>query len=194
MTELNEPLEPLEGYPDELPPPRQPGDVDLVSLLCTADDLANDLSELKIRVQLRDPKAPLFSRERDGENTEREVDRLLEKAVYLQRTARAALLGRCVLGAGSDEDCSTEGASLQLNVRDATTRRDIVEDGTYGCVAHTIEVARRVMADPASHKIFLGFASDDEAAVISRALRLGPDDTEQFVSSGLTLRPEHRVL
>lgn len=193
MTELNEPLGPPEGYPEELPPPRRPDDVNLVSLLSMSDDLADGLSALKIWVQLCDPKASLFSRERAWENTESEVDRLLEKAVYLQRHARAALLGRCVLGAGSDMDCSIEGASLQLNVRDATTRRDIVEDGTNGCVAHTVEAARRAMADPASHKILLAFASDDEGTLVSRALRLKPDDSEQFLSRGLTLRPEHRV-
>ncbi|WP_217231235.1 hypothetical protein [Streptomyces anulatus] len=193
MTELNEPLEPLEGYPDELPPPRRNGEVNLVSLLSIADALANDLSAMKIRVQLHDPKAPLFSQERARENTERELDRLLEKAVYLQRHARAALLGRCILGAGSDTGCSTEGANLQLNIRNATTRRDIVEDGTTGCVAHTVEAARRAMSDPASHKILLAFASDDEGTAVSRALRLGPDDTEQFLTSGLTLRPEHRA-
>ncbi|MDP9616347.1 hypothetical protein JOF35_008685 [Streptomyces demainii] len=67
------------------------------------------------------------------------------------------MLGRCVLGADSKEDCSTEGADLQLNVWDDTTRRDIVEDGTTGCVAHTVEAARRAMADPASRKILLAF-------------------------------------
>ncbi|MCZ9340138.1 hypothetical protein NGM37_20465, partial [Streptomyces sp. TRM76130] len=30
LTDLHEPLEPLESYPDELPPPRQRGDVNLV--------------------------------------------------------------------------------------------------------------------------------------------------------------------
>jgi hypothetical protein len=98
-----------------------------------------------------------------------------------------------VLGADSKEDCSTEGARLQLNVWDDTTRRDIVEDGTTGCVAHTVEAARRSMADPASRKILLAFVHDDEGAAVSRALGLGPDDTEQFLHRGLTLRPEHRA-
>ncbi|MER6373308.1 hypothetical protein ABT255_34125 [Streptomyces mirabilis] len=36
MTDLHEPLD---SYPDELPPPRQHGDVNLVGLLSVADDL-----------------------------------------------------------------------------------------------------------------------------------------------------------
>jgi hypothetical protein len=116
-------------------------------LLSIADDLAASLSALKIRVQPYDPKTSLVSPEKARENLEKEIDRLLDKAVYFQRHAHAALLGRCVLGADSNQDCSTEGARLQLNVWDDTTRRDIVEDGTTGCVAHTIEAARRAMAD-----------------------------------------------
>ncbi|MEU9671768.1 hypothetical protein AB0E25_40940 [Streptomyces bobili] len=193
MTDLHQPLEPLESYPDELPPPRRRGDVNLVGLLSVADDLARSLAALKIRVQPHDPKTSLVSPEMARENTEKEVDRLLGTAVYLQRHAHAALLGRCVLGADSKEDCSTEGANLQLNVWDDTTRRDIVEDGTTGCVAHTVEAARRTMADPASRKILLAFARDDEGIAVSRALGLGPDDTAQFFNRGLTLRPEHRV-
>ncbi|MEV6408656.1 hypothetical protein AB0M58_37920 [Streptomyces bobili] len=193
MTDLHEPLEPLESYPDELPPPRRRGDVNLVGLLSVADDLARSLAALKIRVQPHDPKTSLVSPEMARENTEKEVDRLLGTAVYLQRHAHAAMLGRCVLGADSKEDCSTEGANLQLNVWDDTTRRDIVEDGTTGCVAHTVEAARRTMADPASRKILLAFARDDEGIAVSRALGLGPDDTAQFFNRGLTLRPEHRV-
>ncbi|MFB6514092.1 hypothetical protein ACFCW4_33110 [Streptomyces virginiae] len=193
MTDLHEPLEPLDTYPDELPPPRQRGDVNLVGLLSMADDLARGLVALKIRVRPHDPKTSLVSPEKARENTEKEVERLLDTAVNLQRHAHAALLGRCVLGADSKEDCSTEGANLQLNVWDDTTRRDVVEDGTTGCVAHTIEAARRTMADHASRKIVLAFVRDDEGAAVARALRLGPDDAEQFLSRGLTLRPEHRV-
>ncbi|WP_331726517.1 hypothetical protein OG592_44000 (plasmid) [Streptomyces avidinii] len=193
MTDLHEPLEPLDTHPDELPPPRQRGDVNLVGLLSMADDLARGLAALKIRVQAHDPKTSLVSPEKARENTEKEVERLLDTAVYLQRHAHAALLGRCVLGADSKEDCSTEGANLQLNVWDDTTRRDIVEDGTTGCVAHTIEAARRTMADPASRKIVLAFVRDDEGTAVARALGLGPDDAEQFLSRGLTLRPQHRV-
>ncbi|MET9663048.1 hypothetical protein [Streptomyces sp. NPDC006510] len=163
--------------------------MNLVSLLSVADDLARGLSALKIRVQPHDPKTSLVSHEKARENTEKEVDRLLGKAVYLQRHADAALLGRCVLGADSKEDRSTEGAHLQLNVWDDSTRRDIVEDGTTGCVAHTVEAARRTMADPASRKVLLGFVHDDEGAVISRALGLGPDDTSQFLPRGLTCAP-----
>jgi hypothetical protein len=103
------------------------------------------------------------------------------------------MLGRCVLGADSKEDCSTEGARVQLNVWDENTRRDIVEDGTTGCVAHTVEAARRTMADPASRRILLAFNRDDEGAAVSRALGLGPAGTEQLLHHGLTLRPEHRV-
>ncbi|MEV8037831.1 hypothetical protein [Streptomyces sp. NPDC086182] len=121
------------------------------------------------------------------------VDGLLEKSVYLQRHAHAAMLGRCVLGADSKEDCSTEGANLQPNVWDDTTRREIVEDGTTGCVTHTVEAARRTMANPASRKILLAFAHDDEGSAVSRALGLRADDTEQFLYRGLALRPEHRV-
>ncbi|MEU8489317.1 hypothetical protein [Streptomyces sp. NPDC048641] len=194
MTDLHEPLEPLENYPEKLPPPRQPRDVNLVGLLSIADDLARSLSALKIRVQPHNPKTSLVSPEKARENTEKEVDRLLGTAVYLQRHAHAAMLGRCVLGADSKEDCSTEGANLQLNVwGDDSRRRDIVEDGTTGCVTHTVEAARRTMADPASRKIFLAFDRDDEGTAVSRALGLGPDDTAQFLERGLTLRPEHRV-
>ncbi|MGW2584874.1 hypothetical protein ACWCYZ_26715 [Streptomyces virginiae] len=146
-----------------------------------------------IGVRPHDPKTSLVSPQKARENTEKEVERLLDTAVYLQRHAHAALLGRCVLGADSKEDCSTEGANLQLNVWDDTTRRDIVEDGTTGCVAHTVEAARRTMADPASRKIVLAFVRDSEGTAVARALRLGPHDAEQFLRRGLTLRPEHRV-
>ncbi|WP_328965534.1 hypothetical protein [Streptomyces virginiae] len=112
MTDLHEPLEPLDTYPDELPPPRRRGDVNLVGLLSMADDLARSLAALKIRVQPHDPKTSLVGPEKARENTEKEVERLLDTAVYLQRHAHAALLGRCVLGADSKEDCSTEGANL----------------------------------------------------------------------------------
>ncbi|MFB7576480.1 hypothetical protein [Streptomyces sp. NPDC056165] len=193
MTDPHEPLEPLDNYPDELPPPRQHGDVNVVGLLSVADDLARSLSALRIRVRPYAPKTAVVSPEKAQENLEKEVDRLLGKAVYLQRHAHAAMLGRCVLGADSKEDCSTEGARLQLNVWDDTTRRDIVEDGTTGCVAHIVEAARRTMADPASRKILLAFSHDDEGAAVPRALGLGPADTEQFLHRGLTLRPEHRV-
>ncbi|MFE9024373.1 hypothetical protein ACFYNL_38310 [Streptomyces sp. NPDC007808] len=148
MTDLHEPLEPLDSCPDELPPPRQRGDVNLVGLLSVADDLARSLSALKIRVQPYDPKTSLVSPEKAQENIAKEVDRLLGTAVYLQRHAHAAMLGRCVLGADSKEDCSTEGANLQLNVWDGITRRNIVEDGTTGCVAHTVEAARRITGRP----------------------------------------------
>lgn len=168
-----------------------------MGLLSVADDLARSLSALKIRVQPCNPKTAIVSPEKTRENLEKEVDRLLEKAIYFQRQAHAAMLGRCVLGADSEEDCSTEGARLQLNVWDDTTRRDTVEDGTTGCVAHTVEAARRTMADPGSREILLTFAQDDEGMAVSRALGLGlglgPDDTDQFPHRGLTLRPEHRV-
>lgn len=193
MTDLHEPLEPLESYPDELPPPRQRGDVNLVGLLSFADDLAHNLRALKIRVEPRDQENPWVSPEQAQKNTEEEVDRLLATAVYFQRHAHAALLGRCVLGADSKEDCSIEGANLQLNIRDDKTRRDIVEDGTTGCVAHTVEAARRAMAEPASRKILLAFIRDEEGAAVARALGLGPDDTAQFLDRGLVLRPEHRL-
>ncbi|MFJ2574727.1 hypothetical protein ACIOYT_30485 [Streptomyces halstedii] len=167
--------------------------MNLVGLLSIADDLARSLSALKIRVQPHDPKTSLVSPEKARENTEKEVDRLLGTAVHFQRHAHAAMLGRCVLGADSKEDCSIEGANLQLNVWDDTTRRDIVEDGTTGCVDHTVEAARRTMADPASRKILLAFVRDDEGTAVARALGLGPDDTAQFLDRGLRLRPEHRV-
>ncbi|MFF0088272.1 hypothetical protein ACFYR1_53215 [Streptomyces canus] len=167
--------------------------MNLVGLVSVADDLARSLAALKIRVRPHDPKTSLVSSKRARENTEKEVDRLLGKAVYLQRHAHAAMLGRCVLGADSKEDCSTEGANLQLNVWNDKTRRDIVEEGTTGCVTHTVEAARRTMAAPASRKILLVFAREDEGTAVSRTLGLGPDDTEQFLYRGLTLRPEHRV-
>ncbi|MYY04732.1 MULTISPECIES: hypothetical protein [unclassified Streptomyces] len=193
MTDLHERLEPLENYPDELPPPRQHGDVNMVSLLSMVDGLAEDMSNLLVRARCSDPAIAIMPREMVQKNLEKYTAEALEKVVYLQRRAHAALLGRCVLGAGSKEDCSTEGANLQLNVWDDTTRRDIVEDGTTGCVAHTIEAARRTMADSASRKILLAFVSDAEGLAVCRALGLGPDDAEQFLYSGLVLRPEHRV-
>jgi hypothetical protein len=192
LTGLYEPLDPLDSYPDELPPPRQRGDVNLVGLLSIADDLASSLAALKIRAQPHDPKTSLAGAEKARENLEREVDRILDKAVYFQRHAHAALLGRCVLGADSKKGCSSEGAHLQLNVWDATTRRSIVEDGTTGCVTHTVEAARRTMADPDSRKILLAFAHGDEGTTVSHALGLGPDETDQFLHHGLTLRAEHR--
>lgn len=164
-----------------------------MGLLSVADDLARSLAALKIRVQPHDPKTSLVSPEKARENTEKEVDRLLGTAVYLQRHAHAAMLGRCVLGADSKDDCSTEGANLQLNVWDDKTRRDIIEDGTTGCVAHTVEAARRTMSDPATRKILTAFVRDDEGAAVACALGLGPDDTAQFFDRGLTLRPEHRA-
>ncbi|MBT2511809.1 hypothetical protein J7I98_39830 [Streptomyces sp. ISL-98] len=193
MTDLHESLEPLGSCPDELPPPRQRGDVNLVGLLSVADDLASSLSALKIRVQPYDPKTSMVSPEKARENLEKEVDRLLGKAVYLQRHAHAAMLGRCVLGADSKEDCSTEGARLQLNVWDDSTRRDIVEDGTTGCVAHIVEAARRTMTDPDSREILLAFDRDDEGEVVARQLGLNAADTEQLLHRGLALRPEHRA-
>ncbi len=94
---------------------------------------------------------------------------------------------------GLEEDCSTEGANLQLNVWDDRTRRDVVEDGTTGCVAHTVEAARRIMSDPASRKILVTFVRHDEGTAVACALGLGPDDTAQFLHRGLVLRPEHRL-
>ncbi|MFE7267127.1 hypothetical protein ACFU9B_34565 [Streptomyces sp. NPDC057592] len=81
--------------------------MNLVGLLSVADDLASSLSALKIRVQPYDPKTSLVSTEKAQENLEKHVDRLLGKAVHLQRHAHAAMLGRCVLGADYKEDCST---------------------------------------------------------------------------------------
>ncbi|MFF9607824.1 hypothetical protein ACF1GY_37170 [Streptomyces sp. NPDC014684] len=101
MTDLHEPLERLDSYPDELPRPRQRGDVSLVGLLSIADDLARSLAALKIRVQPHDPKISLVSPERARDDAAKEVDRLLGTAVYVQRHAHAAMLGRCVLGADS---------------------------------------------------------------------------------------------
>lgn len=46
---------------------------------------------------------------------------------------------------------------------------------------------------PPSCKARLAFALNDEGPVVSRALGLGPEDTEQFLSCGLTLRPEHHA-
>ncbi|MEU6011251.1 hypothetical protein [Streptomyces sp. NPDC047453] len=164
-----------------------------MGLLSVADDLARSLSPLRIRVRPYDPKTAVVSPEKAQENLEKEVDRLLDKAVYLQRHAHAAMLGWCVLGTDSKEDCFTEGARLQLNIWDDTTRRDMVEDGTTGCVAHIVEGARRTMADPTRRKILLAFSHDDEGVAVSRALGLGPADTEQFLHRGLILRPEQRV-
>ncbi|MFJ3099117.1 hypothetical protein [Streptomyces hydrogenans] len=164
-----------------------------MSLLSIADDLAPSLAALRVRAQPYDHKAALVSREKAQENLERAIDRLLGKAVYLQRHAHAAMLGRCVLGADSKEDCSTEGANLQLNVWDDKTRREIIEDGTTGCVSHTVEAARRAMADPASRKILLAFVRHEEGTAVAYALGFGPDDTKQFLDRGLVLRPEHRV-
>ncbi|WP_055495760.1 hypothetical protein [Streptomyces sp. TP-A0356] len=68
MTDLHEPLGPLDSYPDELPPTRQRGDVNLVGLHSVADDLARRLSALKIRVQPYDPKTSLVRPEKAREN------------------------------------------------------------------------------------------------------------------------------
>ncbi|MEV5567916.1 hypothetical protein AB0L54_34435 [Streptomyces sp. NPDC052196] len=193
MTDLHEPLDPLDSYPNELPPPRHVGDVNVAGLLSMADDLAKNVSALLFRARSSGSEVQVMPRDMIQRNLEKSVAEVLEKVVYLQRHAHAALLGRCVLGADSKEECSTEGATLQLNVWDDITRRDIVEDGTTGCVAHTIEAARRTMADPVSRKIVLAFVRDAEGAAVCRALGLGPDDAEQFLYGGLVLRPEHRV-
>ncbi|MFF1400205.1 hypothetical protein ACFVZD_41350 [Streptomyces sp. NPDC058287] len=129
MTDLHEPLDPLDSCPDELPPPRQHGDVNLVGLRSVAGDLTRSLSTLKIRVQPYDPKTAIVSPEKARENLKTEIDHLLGKAVYLPCQAHAAMLGRCVLGADSQQDCSIEGAHLQLNVWDAHTRRDTRSPG-----------------------------------------------------------------
>jgi hypothetical protein len=73
-------------------------------------------------------------------------------------------------------------------------RRDIVEDGTTGGVTHTIEAGGRTMADPASRKILLVFTRGDEGTTVSRALGLGPDDTDQFLHRSLYLRGENRIV
>ncbi|ALP00081.1 hypothetical protein SHL15_9162 [Streptomyces hygroscopicus subsp. limoneus] len=112
MTDLHEPWEPLDSYPDESPPPRQCGDVNLAGLLSIADDLARGLATLKIRVRPHDPKTSLVSPEKARENAAKEVDRLLGTAVHFRRHAPAAMLGRCILGADSKGDCSTEGTNL----------------------------------------------------------------------------------
>ncbi|WP_331728011.1 hypothetical protein OHA99_36705 (plasmid) [Streptomyces coelicoflavus] len=213
MTGLDVPLERLQSYPDELPPPRRRGDVDLVGLLAIADDLALGLSALRsLMVPSGHPSLLVPSRE-DCEHVMREVDRLLRRAVHLQRNAHAALLGRCLLGSGSARGCSTEGAVLRLNVWDDTSRRAVVEDGTAGCVAHTVEAVRRVMRDPANRKVLLvndydydyDHGYDHECArdhardrerggpAVARGVGLGPDDTEVFLKRGLTLRPDHRA-
>ncbi|MGW3465862.1 hypothetical protein ACWDE9_42775, partial [Streptomyces olivaceoviridis] len=137
------------------PPPRQCGDVNLVGLLSIADDLARSLATLKIRVRPPDPKTSLVGPEEARKNAAKEVDRLLGAAVHFRRHAPAAMLGRCVLGADSTGDCSTEGANLQLNVWDDTARRDIVEDGTTGCVAHSVD-----LGDDVTARIRLGATPD----------------------------------
>ncbi|MFI1834151.1 hypothetical protein [Streptomyces olivaceoviridis] len=88
--------------------------MNLVGLLSIADDLARSLTMLKIRVQPHGPKTPLVSPEKARENAAKEVDRLLGTAVHFQRHAPAAMLGRCVLGADSKEDCSTEDDVLLM--------------------------------------------------------------------------------
>ncbi|WP_328565011.1 hypothetical protein [Streptomyces coelicoflavus] len=144
------------------------------------------------------PSPPASSGEVCG-HARRELDRLLRRAVHLQRNAHAALLGRCLLGSGSPRGCSTEGAVLRLNVWDDTSRRAVVEDGTASCVAHPVEAVRRVMRDPVSRKVLLvndydyDRERDREGPAVARRLRLGPDDTEAFLSRGLTLRPDHRA-
>ncbi|MGV4989035.1 hypothetical protein ACVB8X_42070 [Streptomyces sp. NRAIS4] len=64
MTDLHEPLEPLDSYSDELPPPRQRGGVNLVGLLSVADNLARSLSALKVWAQPCDPKTAIVSPEK----------------------------------------------------------------------------------------------------------------------------------
>ncbi|MER6680070.1 hypothetical protein [Streptomyces olivaceoviridis] len=103
-----------------------------------------------------------------------------------QRHAPAAMLGRCVLGADSKEDCSTEGTNLQLNVRDDTTRRDIVEDGTTGCVAHSVDLGDYVTA-----RIRLGATPD---AVVGSVHAVSEDDVLLVGSpSGSRLARTRRV-
>ncbi|GAA2698029.1 MULTISPECIES: hypothetical protein [Streptomyces] len=209
MTGLDVPLERLQSYPDELPPPRRRGDVDPVGLLSIADDLALGLSALRSLMGPSGHSIPPVPSGEDCEHVMREVDRLLRRAVHLQRNAHAALLGRCLLGSGSPRGCSTEGAVLRLNVWDDTSRRAVVEDGTAGCVAHTVEAVRRVMRDPVSRKVLLvndydydhdhdhdqecARDRDREGPAVARGVGLGPDDTEVFLSRGLTLRPDHRA-
>ncbi|MFE1198695.1 hypothetical protein ACFW6E_39135 [Streptomyces olivaceoviridis] len=163
MTDLHEPWEPLDSYPDESPPPRQFGDVNLVGLLSVADDLARSLATLKIRVRPHDPKTPLVSPEKAREK-----------------------LGRCVLGADSNGGCSTEGANLQLNVWDDTTRRDIVDDGTTGCVAHSVD-----LGDDVTARIRLGATPD---VVVGSVHAVSGDGVLPVGSaSGSRLARTHRV-
>ncbi|MDP9616346.1 hypothetical protein [Streptomyces demainii] len=84
MTDLHEPLD---SYPDELPPPRQRGDVNLVSLLSMADGLAKEMSALHIRAKCSDPEVAITPREMVQENLEQHAAEVLEKVVYLQRRA-----------------------------------------------------------------------------------------------------------
>lgn len=104
----------------------------------------------------------------------KQVDRLLGAAVYLQRQAHAVMLGWCMFGADSEEDCSTEGTYLQTNVWDATTRRDIVEGGITGCVDHTVEAAHRTVVEAASPKIPFAFDRDVEGAAVPAPSGSGP--------------------
>ncbi|MDX3322879.1 hypothetical protein PV415_38950, partial [Streptomyces sp. ME03-5684b] len=177
----------------------------LVGLLAIADDLALGLSALRSLMVPSGHPSPLVPSGEDCEHVMREVDRLLRRAVHLRRNAHAALLGRCLLGSGSARGCSTEGAVLRLNVWDDTSRRAVVEDGTVGCVAHTVEAVRRVMRDPANRKVLLvndyDYGYDHECArdreregtAVARCVGLGPDDTEVFLKRGLTPCPDRRA-
>ncbi|MFF3981179.1 hypothetical protein [Streptomyces sp. NPDC001828] len=126
----------------------------------------------------------------------KQVDRLLGTAVYLQRHAHAVMLGWCMFGADSEEDCSTGGIYLQTNVWDATTRRDIVKGGITGCVDHTVEAAHCTVVDAASPKIPFAFDRDVEGAAVSSALRIGPGDTASSLAAASpcarnTASPDH---
>ncbi|WP_416518534.1 hypothetical protein [Streptomyces achromogenes] len=95
--------------------------VNLVGLLSVADDLISNLAALKIGMQPYDRRLRSSAGRGPGKTGEE----------------------RCVLGADSKTNCFSERAGLQLNIWGDTTRRDIVEEGSTGCVTHTVEVARR---------------------------------------------------
>lgn len=60
LTDLYEPLELLDSYPDELPPAPASGDVNRVSLLSMADDLAKGVSALHVRAKCSDPEVAVM--------------------------------------------------------------------------------------------------------------------------------------
>ncbi|MEV5989219.1 hypothetical protein AB0L85_30230 [Streptomyces sp. NPDC052051] len=85
MTDLHEPLD---SYSDELPPPRQRGHVNLVSLLSMADDLAKEMSALHVREKkCSAPEVVIMPQEMVQKNLEKHATEVLDKVVTSSSTS-----------------------------------------------------------------------------------------------------------